>query len=51
MIQNWQDQLTVGGRIVMPIEHSIWLYIKKPETEWEEKEFPGFAFVPLVKDH
>lgn len=50
MIQNWQDQLTVGGRIVMPIEHSIWLYIKKSATVFEKHEHYGFAFVPLVED-
>ncbi len=45
--QAWRDQLKIGGRIVAPVEGSIWLFIKKP-TGWEEKEFPGFAFVPLL---
>lgn len=48
MIKNWQDQLKVGGRIVMPIEHSIWLYVKKSGTEFEKHEHYGFSFVPLV---
>lgn len=43
----WRDQLAVGGRIVAPIGNSIWLFTKKSETEWEEKEYRGFAFVPL----
>lgn len=54
--QEWRDQLKVGGRIVAPIGGSIWLFEKKPVSaqsyggaQWEEKEFPGFAFVPLVK--
>ena len=44
----WKNQLNVGGRIVCPIENSIWLFIKKSETGWESKEYPGFAFVPLI---
>jgi len=39
---------TIGGRIVTPIGSSIWLFTKKSETEFEEIEYPGFAFVPLV---
>ena len=44
----WKKQLKVGGRIVTPIKSSIWLLVKKSEKEFEETEFPGFAFVPLV---
>jgi protein-L-isoaspartate(D-aspartate) O-methyltransferase len=46
--QAWKEQLRVGGRIVSPIGNSIWLFIKKSQTEFEEKEFPGFVFVPLI---
>ena len=46
--QVWKEQLKIGGRIVTPIGSSIWLLIKKSETEFEEIEFPGFAFVPLI---
>lgn len=46
----WREKSKVGGKIVAPIAGSIWLFSKKNETEWEEKEYPGFAFVPLVKD-
>lgn len=53
----WREQLKIGGRIVAPVDDSIWVFIKKlvvsgvepSETKWEKKEFPGFAFVPLVK--
>ena len=45
---SWKEQLKIGGRIVTPIANSIWLYIKKSENDFEKKEFPGFAFVPLV---
>lgn len=45
----WQEQLKEGGRIVCPIGSSIWLFLKKGEKIFEEFEYPGFAFVPLVK--
>lgn len=45
----WKKQLKTGGRLVAPIKSSIWLYLKK-EGGFEEKEFPGFVFVPLVED-
>jgi len=47
--QAWKEQLKIGGRIVTPIGSSIWLFIKKTENEFEETEFPGFAFVPLIE--
>jgi protein-L-isoaspartate(D-aspartate) O-methyltransferase len=47
--QSWKEQLKVGGRIVTPISNSIWLFIKKSENEFEEFEYPGFIFVPLVE--
>lgn len=46
--QAWREQLRVGGKIVAPVGGSIWVFKKKSETTWEEKEYPGFAFVPLV---
>jgi len=46
--QVWKDQLKTGGRIVTPIGSSIWLFIKKSSQQFEEKEYPGFVFVPLV---
>jgi len=45
----WKDQLKIGGRIVAPIDSSIWLFVKKNETEFEETEYPGFVFVPFVE--
>src|SRR3989338_2701910 len=44
----WKEQLKVGGRIVAPVKDGIHLLIKKSETEFEEKVYPGFAFVPLI---
>jgi len=61
--QVWREQLKIEGRIVTPISSSIWLLIKKKEEGdepsvhlhsaprgfvFEEIEFPGFAFVPLI---
>lgn len=46
--QAWKEQLKIGGRIVTPIDTSIWVFIKKNEEEFEEYEYPGFVFVPLV---
>jgi len=45
----WLKELKIGGRLVMPVRNSIWLYIKKSEKEFEKQEFPGFVFVPLVR--
>ncbi len=45
----WKEQLKVGGRIVTPVGGSIWLSIKNKEGDFEEHEYPGFAFVPLVE--
>ncbi len=54
--QPWKEQLKTGGRIVTPIGNSIWLFVKKSaphqdpgEGEFQEKEFPGFVFVPLIE--
>lgn len=44
----WEEQLKINGRIVAPVNNSIWLFVKKSEAEFEKKEFLGFAFVPLV---
>ena len=46
----WKEQLKIGGRLVMPIKSSIWLLVKESEKKFKEQEFPGFAFVPLIKD-
>lgn len=48
--QAWKDQLKIGGRLVAPIKNSIWLIIKKDKNKFEEKEYPGFVFVPLISN-
>jgi len=45
-----KKQLKIGGRLVVPVKNSIWLVIKKDDNKYEEKEFPGFVFVPLVEN-
>ena len=45
-----KEQLKIGGRLVIPIKDSIWLLIKKSDNIFEEQEYPGFAFVPLIQD-
>ena len=45
-----KKQLKIGGRLVVPVKNSIWLVIRKAANEYEEKEFPGFVFVPLIEE-
>lgn len=45
----WKGQLKIGGKIVAPVGSSIWTILKKSETEFEEIEYPGFVFVPLIQ--
>lgn len=43
-------QLKVGGRLVMPVGRflqAIVLITRKSKTKFEQREFPGFAFVPM----
>lgn len=46
--QAWQEQCREGGIIVAPIGSSIWRFRKLAAEDWEEEEYPGFAFVPFV---
>ena len=43
-------QLKIKGRLVVPVKNSIWLVVRESEIEFTEQEFPGFAFVPLIKN-
>jgi protein-L-isoaspartate(D-aspartate) O-methyltransferase len=45
-----KEQLKVGGRLVIPVQNSIFLFVKTAENKFSQEEFPGFAFVPLIKD-
>ncbi|MBI2458995.1 MAG: protein-L-isoaspartate(D-aspartate) O-methyltransferase [Parcubacteria group bacterium] len=49
-------QLKIGGRLVLPLgkksqAQSIIVIEKFAEGEFKIKEYPGFIFVPLVKDN
>ncbi len=46
--EQWKKQLKIGGRIVLPINSSIWLFRKKTDSQFESEQHRGFAFVPLV---
>ena len=46
---NILDQLSNDGILVVPIRSSIF-QIKKIDGKISQKEFPGFAFVPLKED-
>lgn len=48
--QSWKEQLKIGGRLVAPVKGSIWLLVKKSKDKFEKKEYPGFVFVPLIKN-
>lgn len=41
------SQLKVGGRMIIPVEASIWKIDKIADNEYIEEEFFGFSFVPL----
>ncbi len=45
-----KKQLAVGGRLVIPVRNSIWVFEKLSEKEFREEEYPGFVFVPLVSE-
>ena len=43
------NQLKIGGRLVIPIRHSIWKIDKISEKDIRKEEYYGFSFVPLVQ--
>lgn len=43
-----KKQLAVGGRLVIPVKNSIWVLEKISAKEFQEIEYPGFVFVPLI---
>lgn len=42
-------QLAVNGRMVIPIKNAVQLIKKGHDGSIHKEEFPGFAFVPLLK--
>jgi protein-L-isoaspartate(D-aspartate) O-methyltransferase len=45
-----QEQLKVGGKMVIPVHNDIWFIEKRGENDYYKEEYPGFAFVPLVEE-
>lgn len=46
----WRQQLKVGGRLVYPKANSLFLEVKQEDGTFGVDEYPGFAFVPFVKE-
>ena len=46
----WKEQLYVGGRLVAPVEGSIKVIEKLSSSNFTEKNYEGFSFVPLVTE-
>jgi len=42
------EQLEVGGKLVIPIQSSVFEIVKKEDGEFDANEHYGFAFVPLI---
>jgi protein-L-isoaspartate(D-aspartate) O-methyltransferase len=45
-----KNQLATGGRIIIPLKGGILKVDRISKAEFKEEFFPGFAFVPLIKD-
>lgn len=45
----WKAQLKVSGRIVAPVGSTLVVLDKITPSQFEEKKFFGFSFVPLVQ--
>ena len=44
------EQLKIGGILVIPIKNSIFKFKKISEDDIRGEEYPGFVFVPLIKE-
>lgn len=42
------NQLKAGGKLVVPVENSIWSITKYEDESIDAYELPGFQFVPLI---
>jgi len=43
-----KKQLKTGGKMVIPVNDSLWYFEKNGEDDFKKEEYPGFNFVPLV---
>ena len=48
--ESWKNQLKIGGIIVTPVGTSLIKLVKKAESDFKKEEYPGFVFVPLIKN-
>ncbi len=46
----WKNQLKINGKIVAPLDESIYLFKKESQDKFSEKQYFGFSFVPLISD-
>jgi protein-L-isoaspartate(D-aspartate) O-methyltransferase len=46
--QEWREKLKIGGKIVVPFDGEIQLWIKKVDDSFDRQFFKGFSFVPLI---
>lgn len=44
----FKKQLSVGGKMVIPVRNEIWYLEKKAEEDFLVEKFSGFAFVPFI---
>ncbi len=47
----WRNQLVRGGRLVYPQSQAIVKEIKRGDGDFSREVYPGFVFVPFVKDN
>jgi len=43
-----EDQLKIGGKMVIPVRNEIWFVEKKGAADFNIEKFAGFAFVPFI---
>lgn len=47
---SWREQLKQGGRLVYPKGGAVFKEVKKDENNFMVEKYPGFVFVPFIKD-
>lgn len=48
--ESLKAEVRVGGKIVAPVRESIFEFTKTASGQFETGEFPGYLFVPLIRD-
>ena len=46
--QIFEKQLSIGGKMVIPVRNSIWYVEKRGEDDIYIEKYPGFSFVPFI---